>query len=105
MEKEGPIKQQLLIAFLDLLSFEKKVNNWSEEKFSENPPRLYRLKIINALMKALQIKCSYADFLNGEFKKILNLQKSKECNSKISDIDLTMQIIKQDLLEEYDFLD
>ena len=67
MEKEGPIKQQLLIAFLDLLSFEKKVNNWSEEKFSENPPRLHRLKIINALMKALQIKCSYADFLNGEF--------------------------------------
>ncbi len=45
------------------------------------------------------------EFLNGEFKKILNLQKSKECNSKISDIDLTMQIIKQDLLEEYDFLD
>ena len=78
MEKEGPIKQQLLIAFLDLLSFEKKVNNWSEEKFSENPPRLHRLKIINALMKALQIKCSYADFLNGEFITEDNLPDKAE---------------------------
>ena len=54
---------------------------------------------------AIQLQLVKIEFLNGEFKKILNLQKSKECNSKISDIDLTMQIIKQDLLEEYDFLD
>jgi hypothetical protein len=33
------------------------------------------------------------EFVNGEFKKILNLPKLKEGNSKIHDIDLTMQIL------------
>ena len=45
------------------------------------------------------------EFLNGEFKKILNLPKTQEINSKINDIDMTMQIMQQDLLEEFDYLE
>jgi hypothetical protein len=35
----------------------------------------------------------------------LNLPKALEINSKINDIDMTMQIMQQDLLEEFDYLE
>ena len=84
MEKEHPVAPQLLFAFLDLLSYEKDLNKWSEEEFSDNPPRLYRLQIVNALMKALNLTCSYADFLKGEFITEENLPSTTALRQQLA---------------------
>lgn len=61
------MEKKLLKNFIDLYNYDSEIETWSLEKFKENPPRLYRLQIIIALMNALEIHCSYIDFKNGCF--------------------------------------
>jgi hypothetical protein len=59
--------KQLLSRFLELYTLSDNVVKWSITNFAENPPRLYRLQAIDALMKAMQISCSYQEFQYGAF--------------------------------------
>ena len=66
------MEKQLLDTFLDLYTYEQKINSWSFDSFEEKMPSYYRLQIIDALMKALEINCSYSQFVEGKF--ITNVQ-------------------------------
>jgi hypothetical protein len=59
--------KKLLTSFLELFTLSDNVAKWSVDNFANNPPRLYRLQAIDALMKALQINCSHQEFQYGEF--------------------------------------
>lgn len=72
------MEKQLLTILLELYTYNNRMETWSLKKFAGNPPRLYRLQMINALMKAFNIKCSYTDFLKGEFITEENLPSSEE---------------------------
>lgn len=61
------MEQLLLKHFLELYLMNKETGTWSLEKFTDNPPRLYRLQMIDSLFAALDIKCSYDEFKYGEF--------------------------------------
>lgn len=61
------IKKQLLTSFLELYTLSNNIDKWSKDYFANNPPRLYRLQVIQALMDALQINCSFQEFQYGEF--------------------------------------
>lgn len=80
------MEKQLLTIFCELYSYNNNIQIWTAEEFADNPPRLYRLQMINALMKAFQINCSYADFLKGEFitkKSIPNSEDLLRLTSKL----------------------
>lgn len=57
----------LLDCLLEIYSYDREVELWSEQRFSKFPPRLYRLQMIDSLFKALNINCTYQEFLRGEF--------------------------------------
>ncbi len=59
--------RQLLNMFLELYALCNNIEKWKLANFINNPPRLYRLQAIDALMKALQIRFSCQEFLYGEF--------------------------------------
>ena len=59
--------KKLLSRFLELYTLSDNTAKWSMDSFVNNPPRLYRLQAIEALMKALQINCTYQEFQYGEF--------------------------------------
>jgi hypothetical protein len=61
------MEKTLLTKFLELYTLSDNVVKWSIDNFANNPPRLYRLQAIEALMKALQINCSCQEFQYGEF--------------------------------------
>lgn len=61
------MEKQLLDIFLDLYTYDSKIEEWSFEKYENNPSRFYRLQMIAALMKALNITCNYYDFKKGYF--------------------------------------
>ena len=65
--KNEIMEKQLLDTFLDLYTYEKEIESWSLDSFEEKTPRYYRLQIINSLMKALEINCSYTQFSHGKF--------------------------------------
>lgn len=70
--------KKLLSRFLELYALSDNIIKWSVDNFANNPPRLYRLQAIEALMKALQINCSYQEFQHGEFlMKLDNLEHSE----------------------------
>jgi hypothetical protein len=72
------MEKQLLTLFLELYALHNKPETWSLEKFADNPPRLYRLQIINSLKKALQINCTNLEFIRGEFISEAQLNKWAE---------------------------
>lgn len=72
------MEKTLLTKFLELYTLSDNITKWSIANFAKNPHRLYRLKAIDALMKALQINCSYQEFQYGEFlMKPDNLEQSE----------------------------
>ncbi len=72
------MEKTLLTKFLELYTLSDNIIKWSVDNFANNPPRLYRLQAIDALMKALQINCSYQEFQHGEFlMKLDNLEQSE----------------------------
>lgn len=83
------MEKKLLKTFIDLYNYDSEIETWSLEKFKENPPRLYRLQIINALMNALEIHCSYINFKNGCFISDIQAERwdnFKESNKFLSKI-------------------
>jgi hypothetical protein len=80
------MEKQLLDTFLDLYTYDTKIQEWSFEKYENNPSRYYRLQMIKALMKALDINCSYYDFKNGRFIDRAQFDKWKEFKESIIDL-------------------
>ena len=79
------IEKQLLDLFLDLYLYDTKIHEWSFEKFENFPSRYYRLQMITALMKALEINCSYHDFKEGRFISKVHFNKWKDFKESIVD--------------------
>ncbi len=61
------MEKTLLKNFLELYTLSNDTLKWSAANFAKNPPRLYRLQMIAAVLKALKIECSYEEFQYGEF--------------------------------------
>ena len=80
------MEKQLLEAFLDLFTYENNINSWSFDTFEENTPRYYRLKIIDSLMKALEINCSYIQFSHGSFISNMHSEKWADFKKSIENI-------------------
>ena len=70
--------KQLLNRFLELISLSNEIEKWTVANFAKNPPRMFRLQAIDAILKALNINCSYQEFRYGEFL-------SESCNLKESE--------------------
>lgn len=79
------ISKKLLETFLDLYTYDSNIEQWSLDKFKDNPPRFYRLQIIISLMKALDISSSYSDFRNGDFIQNIQLEHWIEFRKNIKD--------------------
>ncbi|RAR73742.1 hypothetical protein [Flavobacterium aciduliphilum] len=79
------MEKQLLDTFLDLYTYDTKIQEWSFEKYENNPSRYYRLQMITALMKALDINCSYYDFKEGRFISKVQYNKWKDFKETIMD--------------------
>ncbi|GAA4074507.1 hypothetical protein GCM10022389_20090 [Flavobacterium cheonanense] len=79
------ITNRLLTSFLELYTLSDNTSKWSKDNFANNPPRLYRLQAIDALMKALQINCSYQEFQYGEFLLGQNQLVQSELITKIKE--------------------
>ena len=79
------MEKQLLDTFLDLYTYDTKIQEWSFEKYENNPSRYYRLQMITSLMKALDINCSYYDFTEGRFISKVQFSKWKEFKESILD--------------------
>jgi hypothetical protein len=96
--------KKLLSRFLELYTLSDDVAKWSADNFSNNPPRLYRLKAIEALMKALQINCSYQEFQYGVFLMEPYHLEQSELIIKIKESYPTLfQIINTDEKDQIDF--
>jgi hypothetical protein len=77
------MEKLLIKIFLDLYFLNGKVENWSLKEFEKNPPRLVRLQMIDSLFLALDIKCSYSDFMKGLFIKDYDLYDWNELEAII----------------------
>lgn len=75
MKTKKTLEKRLLHLFTELYTYERNVHRWSFENFKENPPRYNRLKMITAIMKALELECSYEDFSVGEFIAEIHFEK------------------------------
>jgi hypothetical protein len=69
------MEKQLLTLFLELYVLNNKPETWSLEKFADHQPSSYRLQMINSLMKALEINCTYVEFIKGRFISEVQLNK------------------------------
>jgi len=76
MEKQSEIitSRNLLYGFLDLKSMAPNPTVWSEENFSDNPPRLIRLRRLIALFRAYNIPWNLASFISGHFIDIESMR-------------------------------
>lgn len=61
------MEKTLLNRFLELYTLSNDTAKWSVANFTKNPPRLYRLQMIDAVLKALKIEGSYQEFEYGQF--------------------------------------
>jgi hypothetical protein len=61
------MEKTLLKNFLELYTLSNDTSKWSAANFAKNPPRLYRLQMIAAVLKALKIEGSYQEFEYGQF--------------------------------------
>jgi hypothetical protein len=61
------MEKTLLKNFLGLYTLSNDTSKWSAANFAKNPPRLYRLQMIAAVLKALKIEGSYQEFEYGQF--------------------------------------
>jgi len=59
--------RDLLYGFLELRRLTPDMTNWSEERLSDNPPRLYRLRKLIALFRAFEIDWDPTSFVKGRF--------------------------------------
>lgn len=80
------LEKQLLDTFLDLYNYEKNIDSWSFDSFEEKTPRYYRLQIIDALMKALEINFSYSQLSHGAFISNIHSKKWADFKKSIENI-------------------
>lgn len=66
-DKKEAMEKHLLKLFLELYVLNDKIDTWTEEKFSDNPPRLIRLQMINSYLQALEITATHSEFIEGLF--------------------------------------
>jgi len=59
--------KDILRIFLELLSLSENIDEWSEENFEDNEPRLLRFQQLMALLKAFNIPTDIHSFVNGSF--------------------------------------
>lgn len=59
--------RNLLRGFLELRRLAPDVADWSEDRFSENPPRLFRLRQLVALFRAFELAWNPSLFVEGKF--------------------------------------
>jgi hypothetical protein len=59
--------RDLLYGFLELRGLTPELDKWTEENFADNPPRLFRLRRLQALFWAFEIPWDPASFRKGEF--------------------------------------
>lgn len=59
--------RDLLYGFLDLQHMIPKFEDWSEDKYPENPPRLIRIRRLKAIFRAFEIKWDPLKFFIGDF--------------------------------------
>lgn len=58
--------KDLLNCYLEFVALVPVSQDWQEERLADNPPRLYRLKQLNAILRAFDIK-DLVEFRNGDF--------------------------------------
>lgn len=63
----GVTARDLLYGFLDLQRMASKLEEWTEDKLRENPPRFIRLRRLKALFRAFDIPWNPVAFRTGEF--------------------------------------
>lgn len=69
--KAGPLtSRSLLFAFLDLQGLTPELNDWTEERLADNPPRLIRLRRLIALFQAFGLPWEPTGFTQGKFLKL-----------------------------------
>jgi hypothetical protein len=57
----------LLLGFLELRGFSPKLADWTEERLSDNPPRLIRLRRLIAMFRAFGLPWDPESFTEGRF--------------------------------------
>ena len=66
-KRENITALSLLHAFLELRGFSPKLDDWTEERLSDNPPHLFRLRQIAAMFRAFGLPWNPSAFMQGEF--------------------------------------
>lgn len=66
-KSEGLSAHSLLDQFLELRGLSPDFDDWTEERFASNPPRLYRLRQLVALFRAFGLPWNPRGFTEGEF--------------------------------------
>ena len=65
--KSGLVSSKnLLNCYLEFVVLVPSSQDWQEERLADSPPRLYRLKQLNAILRAFDIK-DLIEFRNGDF--------------------------------------
>ncbi|KAB2890958.1 MAG: hypothetical protein F9K32_06390 [Desulfobulbaceae bacterium] len=65
--KSGLVSSKdLLNCYLEFVVLVRESQAWQEEQLADNPPRLYRLKQLNAILRAFDIN-DLVEFRNGDF--------------------------------------
>lgn len=85
------LEKKLLKTILELYDLSQDISQWSESYFIKNPPRFYRLKMIDSLLKALKIECSYMELIQGDFINDGNLPKINEIMEFIKNSNLKLK--------------
>ena len=62
-----PTAHDLLATWIELKTLERNTATWSEEGFTNNPPRLVRYRRLMALFRAFGMTCDPLSFEHGEF--------------------------------------
>jgi hypothetical protein len=64
--------------FFELYVFESNMENWEEEKFIDEPIKLYRLQMLQSLLRAFSIEININDFLKGIHINQVHVEKWSE---------------------------
>ncbi|MDR2710592.1 MAG: hypothetical protein LBB65_04595 [Burkholderiales bacterium] len=62
--------RSLLLGFLDLRSLSPDFGEWTEKEFSDNPPRLLRLRQLKAMFRAFDLPWKPSSFTSGAFIRL-----------------------------------
>ena len=84
--------------YFKLLSYTSSIEDWDEQKLSDNPPRYYRLRQLNILFEAYSLG-NIADFKSGDFIRKRPLEEYKDLPDMANHFD--KEILK--MTDSYDY--